>query len=237
MPQKTVHFNRYGVVFILTTGLFVSAFFLSNFFTDRKLENIKQAENKISIDILSSETQFSLLSELSCRDVGVSSLSQELNSLAAKIEFGDKNLGTNEDLIELKKYYSLLEIKDYLLMNRISERCGTNITSILYVYTTKENCSECEKQGIVLTALREKYPDLRVYSFDYNLDLSALKSLLSIYHIEDTKLPAVIVGDHVSTGFHSLEDIEKMLPSLKKPTTSPVSKDASSATDTTDSGQ
>ncbi len=68
----------------------------------------------------------------------------------------------------------------------------------------------------MLTALREKYPNLRVYSFDYSLDLSAVTALKSIYKISDTKLPALVMNGELLTGFKSVEDIEKLFPELKK---------------------
>jgi len=66
----------------------------------------------------------------------------------------------------------------------------------------------CEKESLVLTSLREKYPELRVYSFDYSIDLSAVKALLTIYKIKDTELPALILDDKLLTGFHDIEDLE-----------------------------
>lgn len=208
--------KKYLFVFIITLAIFVFAIWLSEYFSNRKIEQLRSIQESISIDILSSETQFSLLSELSCKDVSASTLSNELNTLAEKIEFSEKNLGNENEISQLKKYYSLLEIKDYLLMQQITERCNEKLFSILYFYTTANNCSECVKQSYVLTELRATYPELRVYSFDYNLDLSALRALVSIYGVEDTKLPALIVGDEMVTGFRSIEEIEEMLPELVK---------------------
>ena len=93
-------------------------------------------------------------------------------------------------------------------MKKINFRCGGNFAFILYFYTTAENCSECEREGLVLSTLRDKYPDLRVYSFDYSTDLSAVKAMLDIYKIEDTRLPALVVDDEVLTGFHSIDELE-----------------------------
>ncbi len=208
--------KKYLFVFLVTLAIFVFAIWLSEYFSNRKIEQLRSIQESISIDILSSETQFSLLSELSCKDVSASTLSNELNTLADKIDYSEKNLGNENEIIQLKKYYSLLEIKDYLLMQQITERCDEKLFSILYFYTTANNCSECVKQGYVLTELRAKYPELRVYSFDYNLDLSALRALVSIYKVEDTKLPALIVGDEMVTGFRSIEEIEAMVPELVK---------------------
>ena len=56
--------------------------------------------------------------------------------------------------------------------------------------------------------LRNKYPELRVYSFDYSIDLSAVKAMLAIYKIKDTELPALVLDDKLLTGFYSLEDLE-----------------------------
>ena len=61
----------------------------------------------------------------------------------------------------------------------------------------------------MLSVLRDKYPELRVYSFDYSIDLSAVKFHASnIYKIEDTKLPAVLVDEDVLTGFHGIDELE-----------------------------
>lgn len=213
--NNSFNWKKYIFVFVITCGIFLLANSLSNMFTNKKVDQLKGIQSKIAIDILSSETQFSLLSELSCKDVSSGNLSQELTSLAKKIEYSEENFKGNDEILELKKYYTLLQIKDYLLMKKISERCGKKAVGILYFYTTAENCIECTKQGYVLTELRTKYPDLRVYSFDYNLDLSALKALVSINKVEDTKLPAIIINDKSYTGFQTIEQIEKLTPELK----------------------
>lgn len=225
--------KRYIIVFFITLAIFSSAFWVSNFFSDKKIQQIKTIQDKISIDILSSETQFSLLQELSCKDVSNSALSKELGSLAEKIEYSEKNIGNSEEISDLKKFYSLLQIKDYLLMRKISERCKMDSVFVLYFYTTESNCSECTKQGYVLTALREKYPEFRVYSFDYNLDIAAVKTLISIYDVEDTKLPAMVINGKLVTGFTSVEEVEKMLPALKNLLPEEDSKDLDSAKTTT----
>ena len=203
--------KRYVIVFFITLGLFLTAVYLSNYFSNKKLNQLKSIQDKISIDILSSETQFSLLSELSCKNVSDSVLTGELADLGHRLEWGQENIGNTDEVNYLKKYYSLLQIKDYLLMKKISARCGVKSAFILYFYTTAENCSECEREGIVLSTLREKYPELRVYSFDYSTDLSAVKAMLDIYKIKDTALPALVIDDSLLTGFQPIEELEKKI--------------------------
>ncbi len=199
------------IVFLFTVGLFLSAGYASNYFGNKKINQLRSIQDKIAIDILSSETQFSLLSELSCKNISHSVFSGELHELGRKLEWSESNLGMTEAVSHLKKYYSLLQIKDYLLTKKISERCKTKSAFILYFYTTRENCSLCERQGIVLSALRNKYPELRVYSFDYSIDLSAVRAMLKIYKIEDTRLPALVIDDELLTGFRDMNDLESRI--------------------------
>ena len=196
------------IVLLITTGLFLTAVYLSNYFGNQKIDQIKSIQNNIAISILSSETQFSLLQESLCKNVSGSVLSDELGELGNKLEWEQKNLGATEEVSYLKKYYSLLEIKDYLLMKKISASCGVKSAFILYFYTTAENCTLCEQESLVLSNLRDKYPELRVYSFDYSIDLSAVKALLQIYKIKDTLLPALVLNDDVLTGFHGIDDLD-----------------------------
>jgi len=206
--NNNIDWKKYFIVFLITIGLFLTAGYLSNYLGNKKIDQLKSIQDKIAIDILSSETQFSLLSELSCKNVSGSLLSGELEELGRKLDWGQDNLGSTEEVSYLKKYYSLLQIKDYLLMKKISSSCGVKSAFILYFYTTAENCSLCEEESLVLTSLRNKYEELRVYSFDYSTDLSAVKALLKIYKIKDTELPALILDDDLLTGFHTLEDLE-----------------------------
>ncbi len=206
--------KKYTIVFFITLTIFISGLWISNYFNNKKIDQLKNIESKISLDIMSSETQFSLLQEQSCKDVSNSILSSELNSLADKISYSENNIGIDDtDVVSLKKYYSLLEIKDYLLMKKIKERCDERSVFVLYFYKN-DDCTDCTKQGFVLTSLKQKYPDLRVYSFDYNLDLSAIKAMTSIYKVPDN-LPAMVINGKVYSGFKSLEEIEKSFPELE----------------------
>ena len=204
--------KKYLIVFLITICLFLTASYLSSYFGSKKIDQLKSIQDNIAINILSSETEFSLLQESSCKNVSAGSvLSGQLDDLGNKLQWGQDNLGNTAEVSYLKKYYSLLEIKDYLLMKKISASCGIKSTFILYFYTTKDNCSECAKESLVLSTLRSTYPELRVYSFDYGIDLSAVKSMIKIYKINDTELPALVLDDVLLTGFHSIDDLDSLV--------------------------
>src|SRR3989344_1796568 len=115
MTQRSIDWKKYLIVFLLTIFLFLTANYLSNYFGNKKIDQLKSIQDKISIDILSSETQFSLLSELSCKNISDSTYSPELGELGGKLKWSQNNLGATEEVSYLRKYYTLLQIKDYLL--------------------------------------------------------------------------------------------------------------------------
>ena len=214
--EQTTDWKKYLIVFLITFFIFATAFYVSNSLNDKKLEEIRQIEDSISIDILSLETQFDLFEQLTCESVTDSILSKELGELASRIEYGEKNFDSlSKELVGLKKYYSLLQIKDFLLMQKARERCDLNIESVIYFYG-REDCDDCRKQGYVLTDVRNDYPELRVYSFDYFLDVSAIDALKSIYKIDEKNLPALIINGKTYNGFKNREDIETIMPELVK---------------------
>jgi hypothetical protein len=225
--NNNIDWKKYLIVLLITLGLFFTAIYLSNYFGAQKINQLKTIQDQISIDVLSSETQFSLLSELSCKNISDSVFSDELGELGNKLQWSEDNLGNTAEVAYLKKYYSLLEIKDYLLTKQISARCGVKSAFILYFYTTAANCSLCEQESLVLSTLRTEYPELRVYSFDYSTDLSAVTSMLQIYKIKDTVLPALVIDDNVLTGFQNLQDLEARIQEsfkLQSATTIPTTK-------------
>lgn len=212
-----MNWKIYLVSFVITGALFGSAFYLSNYFNDQRVAQVRATQDNISVDILSLETQFDLLAEHSCRDISENSvLSRELQPLGERLGYLENSRGTDDqELLQLKRYYSLLEIKDILLMQKVSTKCHLKPVFILYFYSNKGDCSDCQNQGYVLTALSEKYPTLRVYSFDANLDLSALTALKSINDV-GTTFPALVIKDETYSGFKGMTDIEKILPELAK---------------------
>lgn len=217
--------NKYILVFVITSVMFFGGFFVSNYLSRKKIDNLALIEDKIAINILSLETQFDLLKESLCRERDDIALSKELGALENKISYAEDNLGYfDEQVIELKKYYSLLEIKDYLLFNKIKKECNSDQVSVLYFYSNKNDCEKCAKEGYILTHFRQKYPEIRVYSFDYHLDVSPVNTLISLYGVKND-LPAIMVNNNVYYGYMDAAAMEEIiLPLLSSASTTPKEK-------------
>lgn len=219
-----MQYQKYILAFIITAAIFGTAFYFTSRLDAERIAEIRETQEAISIDILSTETQFELLGNLDCGALSENPiLSEELNSLSSRLSVAEDNLGaTNAEVVSLKKQYSLLQIKDYLLMREISGKCPqVKPVFVLYFYSNRGDCEECGRTGEVLTYLRQTYPSLRVYSFDYHLDLGALETLVGIHEINGYMLPAMVInGREPVYGFKDLKGMEKLIPELKTLATS-----------------
>jgi len=217
-----MNWQKYFLAFIITVAIFATAFYIAARIDDRRIADVRAIQQNLALDILSTETQFDLLGEIDCDLISENPvLSNELNSLASRLAYTEENLGSdNLEVVALKKQYSLLEIKDYLLMQRVSQKCGLKPVFILYFYTNVGDCMDCRRAGEVLTYLRQTYPALRVYSFDYHLELGALQTLVGLRRVK-AELPAFVINNRAPVyGFKTLEEMQALIPELKTLATS-----------------
>lgn len=209
--QQYHHWKKYVAVFFITLGIFIAAIYLANSISNRKIAELRTIQDSVTTDILSSETRFALLEQTSCDHlVDDPILSEELGLFGARLASMERQHGGDDaEVRQVKRYYSLLQIKDFLLMEELAEKCDTKPVSILFFY--EGNCPACERQGYVLSAITEQYPDVRVYSFDYNLELSALRTLISIYKVPQEELPVMVINGKLYLGFVKESDLQAML--------------------------
>lgn len=216
-------FARNSLIALLIAGAITATVaYAIQYLNNARVAELSAIEDKLSIDTLSLDTQFSLIAASPCESVASSTtLTGELSDLGSRLAYTENQLGTNNDqVIHLKQQYSLLEIRDYLLTKQLAAECGTKPVTVLYFYSNNGDCADCDKAGYALSYLRTTYPALRVYSFDYNLDLGALKTLITLSKL-DGPLPAFVINGKRSYGFTSLADLEKQFPKGALATSTP----------------
>lgn len=207
-------FTRNALIALaITLAIIGTVAYAINYLNAARVAELSSIEDKLSIDTMSLDTQFSLLAEAPCDSTASSTmLSGELSDLGSRLSYAEEQLGTdNLQVIRLKERYSLLEIRDYLLTRQLADACGTRPVTVLYFYSNAGDCKDCDKAGYALSYLHDTYPALRVYSFDYNLDLGALKTLQNITKIQGP-LPAFVINGKRSYGFTTLANLEKQFP-------------------------
>jgi len=201
------------IALAITLAIIGTVAYAISYLNSSRVAGLATIEDQISIDTLSLDTQFSLLETAPCDSIASSTtLIGKLADLGTRLAYAEGQLGTdNPQVLRLKQQYSLLEIRDYLITRQLASACGTKPVTVLYFYTNTGDCKDCDKAGYALSYLHDTYPSLRVYSFDYNLDLGALKTLIGITKLHGP-LPAFIIDGKRSYGFTTLADLEKQFP-------------------------
>lgn len=202
------------IALAITVVIIATVVYAINYLDRQRLAELTALQAQLATDTLSIETQFSLLENAPCADlVSGNQLSQEVSDLGDRLASAEARLGNNNpQVIDLKKQYTLLEIRDYLLNQQLTKTCHLKPNVALYFYSnTPGSCANCDRAGYALSYLRQTYPSLRVYSFDYNLDLGALKTLIQVAKVQQ-KFPAFVINGKVSYGFTSLADLESQFP-------------------------
>ncbi|MBI4088702.1 hypothetical protein HY415_01250 [Candidatus Kaiserbacteria bacterium] len=197
----------------ITIALAGTIAYAVDYLNNARIAELSTIEDQLSIDALSLDTQFSLLEAAPCDSIASSTtLISSLADLGNRLSYAENQLGNdNPQVIRLKQQYSLLEIRDYLITKQLAIACGTKPVTILYFYSNAGDCADCNKAGYALSYLHDTYPSLRVYSFDYNLDLGALKTFITLNKVRRL-LPAFVISGKQYYGFTSLAELEKQFP-------------------------
>ncbi len=207
--------GRYFVAFLLTTSIFVLGIFLGIIMSDYKTSKIYDYERELATTFLIQNVQSELLASDPCKFINTSFLSNELFIVGDRLTSLEKDLGkTNKNVLSLKKYYMVLQLKNYLFLKKVNKDCGEKFILNLFFYSNDPlTCETCVDQGFVLTYLRAKNDRIRTYSFDMDLDMPLIKYLSEYYNV--TTLPTVVFNDTVYSSFISKERAEELLKPLR----------------------
>jgi hypothetical protein len=209
MRKNEVSWLKYLLVLGLTLVVFLFGILLGNFFTEQKFENVESIEENLRIQTAGAELQYMLLLQEPCKYINSTPIAEELYMLGERLDYMEAQRGeTDADVLRLKSRYSLLELRDWLFILKTNEQCRANNVPVLYFYSNAGDCPQCKEQGYTLTYLRRKYPELRVYAFDVNVDNPALDTVKRIYGVNSTPTLAIF---NETYGFMDIDQLQALL--------------------------
>ena len=208
--RRDIPKSKFLAAFFITAFIFLLVIMANNYFNEAKLNQLNALYNNLRIDALNAEVQYEIISENPCVALNFDPISQELFKLGEKLTSMEESLGKkNAQVLDLKKYYSILEIRQYLFVKKSSKQCNKDATPILFFYSNNEDCPECESQGFVLNYIRNSVPGAYIYSFDVNLDSSPIKALKLSYNV--TSVPSIVINEKAYPGFKDSDEIIKII--------------------------
>lgn len=212
--ERIISWKKMAATFLITVVIFSLGLLVGAAITADKVDDILSFEKEARLQLESFELEEKLLESTPC--VNPSLLSSELEELGVRLAYLETQYAKDDPrILELKKPYTLLELRHYLKMKDMLEQCeNEDYTTILFFYSNKDKYLDVsEKQGFVLGYLQKKYTTekIKVYSFDADLDLDIVQTLMRVYGVK--QVPSVIIGDKLYVGFHEKEEFEEIIES------------------------
>jgi len=132
------------------------------------------------------------------------------SKLPSKLEVYEKYSEIQPDYIKLKRDYTLLSIRTWLLSLDVKKKCGGEIIPALYFYS--RDCDSCIDQSYVLDNLKKENPNFSAFIVDFNLDEPIVKIIKNVYNV--TEVPSFIINDKLYSGHQNLEQMKKIISGI-----------------------
>lgn len=214
MVARKLSKEKYIIAAFITFGIFFLGMLLGMVIEEKRIGYIEALSQQQRLEFNSIQLQYLYIDQLSQEEncVGISETFEEnLNSLESariRIENYNKNArASKEEFDFLKRDYTIVQLRYWLLAKRTKQACNLEIVSILYFYA--EDCPSCDEQAFILTYLKKRFKEkLLVFalysSFEQEPMIKILKKTFNI-----TINPTLIIEDKKFEGLISRETILK----------------------------
>ena len=207
--RKKMDWPKHTSVLIITILVFTTGILLGTIINDNKMIELTELSEELRISAMSSELEFTILSENPCKIGDLDFLGNELNDLAGKVEHMENQLGRDHrEVLKLKNFYSIVQLRHYLLMSKLTKQCDLNLTNLVYFYSNEGDCKVCNEQGFILSYLRNIYP-LNVYSIDINSENNAVRALKEVHDVQIS--PSFIINGRLVEGYKTANQLREFL--------------------------
>jgi hypothetical protein len=213
--RNKIGLDVYIMTAVVSSLLFITGLALGLAFNAEKIDILDVEINNMRNSVENIELEFLFLDMMEA-NISCSYFIGEANRLA--VEASD--LGNRVDLYEqterwedpnyytLKSRYMLVNVRNWLMLEKIKRVCEGNYQTVLYFYG--DNCAECATQGFVLTYFKEIYGQrLMIFSLDTSLDVPIVEALRLSYNV--TEYPSLVINNKIYSGFTNTSEIESVL--------------------------
>jgi hypothetical protein len=141
----------------------------------------------------------------------VASSTSDVWAIGQELVTLDRTGQTGYHFRKLKREYTLLSVKAWILNEYLTEKCGSDAPAIMYFYSVP--CDDCITQGHILDDIRRDHiQDMKVFVVDYSLDEPIVRTLKSSHNVEFT--PALIIGNKTYSGLQTKDSLLEILQDI-----------------------
>jgi len=210
--KREINWTKILLAFLIASFLFFFGLFLGYLSNQIIEKNSNQILEETKNKLFSLESLSLLQEDYPCNSYMLDITSEKLSFIGELITLLEKKKGVNDrEVLDLKKVYTLIEVRHFMLINDLKKNCQANYSTILFFYSNKEECKEdVTKKSFILTFLRNKYDFVRIYSFDLNLDSEILSFFKQVYNLGGC-YGIILDEKKIEQDIQKYEEIEKYL--------------------------
>lgn len=216
MVRSPIKKSRYILALVLTILIFLLGILLGSTLTNLRIKFTEELIEQQRLEFDSIQLQYSYMDEFLQKKncpAALKTLDENLNNLEivrGKLEnYLEKD---NQKILKnIKRDYTLSQIRYWLLYNKAKEICQQEDTiALLYFYSSKD-CNKCEIQGAILTSLKQKFKDkLLIFSIDASFEEEPMVKILEqSFGLDST--PSMIVNNKPITEFTKKEELKNII--------------------------
>ncbi len=210
ISNRPISWPLYLIAFIISATLFAMGIFIGNSLAKQVDSELQNELNVLKMRTAEMEL-LTLIGESEDQCLFYKTQFESFNRDTTKFgsDLGELEKARNEGdapLRNLKREFQLMQARDFLLTQKMNEKCKEQTNTVLFFYTNTD-CSECTKQGRVGPELKNAKQDVMIYAFDADLDSPVVEALRIKYGV--SKYPTLVINGKKFEGFQSQADILK----------------------------
>ena len=189
---------------LIITIVMFSLIFFANYGLNMEREKVVANRMEDVLEEYKDLQTIYLLSDIYGADMACLSFKEQLSKMDKSVWEAGQKLDRYRELseefsndpvfIEQKVKFNRNEAMYYAMLKSMKTKCDVDQTIILYFYKKKSECPDCDAQSFVLTDINKKIdPELSIFSFDLNLNISSINMLQSFYGVDS--YPCMVVEE------------------------------------------
>lgn len=214
--ERGIRARMYFFAFVISALLFTVGIVLGWYFgisavteTQKDFDRLKSEAYSLEILSLMGDSNASAVScAVYSRSFG--DLVYQTEQFGAKLDYLEKRKGKlDPEVMALKSDYSSMQMRNYLIQQKMDSKCGKSNNVILYFYSN-ENYSSATDEGLQIAQVDREF-NVYTYHFDVNVQNPVVDALKESYGVVVT--PTLIVNGNKLEGFKTAGELRAILSS------------------------
>lgn len=206
--------KRYLLALLITSLIFVFGLMLGLVIEGVRISYLEEFNIRQAMDYQSLQLQYQFIDQLG-QEKNCGAISKTFDLAVDSLEGARQRLENynqdatikSGDFDILKREYTIAQLRYWMLAKKTKDLCNMELSTVLYFYTTEENCPDCNPQAFILTYLKKVFKDrLLNFALDGEYEKEPMiKILREAYEVDE--YPTIIIDDTKFGGLTSKDSV------------------------------